>query len=139
MMPLIHQVADNLDAHLAKNLNKEIEMKDLMASTSLDVIVSTGFGYDLDSFNKPENIFLDKALMMSGKKMDFKFKVMMTLAMVSPRLLRWLDIPLLNKEGEDFFAALIKKAIMDRRASGERRNDLIDICLDILEKEKNTK
>ena len=59
--------------------------------------------------------------------------------MVSPRLLRWLDIPLLNKEGEEFFAALIKKAIMDRRASGERRNDLIDICLDILEKEKNTK
>ena len=139
MMPLIHQVADNLDAHLAKNLNKEIEMKELMASTSLDVIISTGFGYELDSFNKPENVFLDKALMMSGKKMDFKFKLIMTLAMVSPRLLRWLDLSFLNKEGEDFFVALIKKAITDRRVSGERRNDLIDICLDILEKEKNTK
>ena len=138
MVPLIHGVADNLDIHLESNLDKELEAKALMANASLDVIISTGFGYDLDSFNTPENTFLQKAFLMAGKKRDLTFAVLLILSIVSPRLLRWLDIPLLNKEGEDFFVALVKKAISERQASGEKRNDLIDICLDILKKEKSS-
>ena len=36
---------------------------------------------------------------------------------------------------QDFLASAIMKAIHDRQASGAKRNDLIDICLDILKKD----
>ena len=50
----------------------------------------------------------------------------------------WFDLPVFDKESQDFFAALILKAIKERQESGEKRNDMIDACLEILKKEKQS-
>ncbi|KAH8268598.1 hypothetical protein KR026_009903 [Drosophila bipectinata] len=55
-------VGDKLVAHLNTLLpqsgSKEVELKELMATYAVDIIASTIFGLDVDSFADPNNVFL---------------------------------------------------------------------------------
>ncbi|XP_066926982.1 cytochrome P450 6B7-like [Clytia hemisphaerica] len=135
MVPLIHKIADHCDIFLEKNVGKEIEAKELLRNYALDVIVSTGFGYESDSVNETNSIFKTNADLMVGKTMSIKIFLTFLMFLFFPSLLRKLDWPLLDKKGEGFFVAAVRKAIKERQESGERRNDFIDTCLDILQKE----
>jgi len=138
MVPLIHKVADNCDVFLDKNIGKSLEAKDVLRNFAMDVIISTGFGYESDSLNEEkENIIKTYADLFIGKKMNAKLLFGFLLSLCAPKLFRLLDIPLFNKEAEDFFAALIKKTIKERQESGLKRNDLIDVCLELLKKENS--
>jgi len=136
MIPLIHKVADNCETYLDKNIGVEFEAKELLKGYALDIIISTGFGYENDTLNNPENIFKKHADVMIGKTFSWKLIATILLFMICPRLLRWLDWAMFDKNTVDFFAALIVKTIKERKESGQRRNDLIDVCVDILEKER---
>lgn len=72
---------------------------------------------------------------MVGKSFTMKMVFKLFLMLFLPRIFRWLDLPFLNKEAQQFFAATVMKAIKERQESGKRRNDFIDICTDILKKE----
>ena len=137
MVALIHGVADHCEPFLEKKaLGKEMfEAKDLMRNFATDVIVSTGFGYDSDSVNDPTNFFKKNADLLIAKSFNLKMVLVFFLFLFAPRILRWLDWSFLHKEAETFFAAAIMKAIKERQASGEKRNDFIDIFRDILKKE----
>ena len=138
MVPLIHRVLDNCDNLLEKTMDDNLmDTEEIMRNFSMDVIISTGFGYECDSFNDPENIFKKQADKMFGKEMKWDVMLGMMMFIFAPKLLGWLDWRMFDKEAEDFFSALIMKTIAERQASGEKRNDLIDICLDILKKEEN--
>eukprot|EP00111_Clytia_hemisphaerica_P000671 TCONS_00001987-protein len=45
-----------------------------------------------------------------------------------------MDWSFFNPKSEEFFAAIVKKAMIDRQESGSKRNDFIDIFIDILKK-----
>jgi len=136
MVPLIHRVADNCETYLDKNIGVELEAKEMLKGYTMDVIISTGFGYENDSLNDTENMFRKHADKLVGKTFSWKLMVGLLLLLVCPKLLRWLDFPFFDQKTEDFFAALVLKAINERKASGEKRNDLIDVCMEILEKER---
>ncbi|KAM6157149.1 cytochrome P450 3A4-like [Erethizon dorsatum] len=63
MFPIIEQYGDVL----VKNLQREAEkgkpvfMKDILGAYSMDVITGTSFGVNIDSLNKPQNSFVEKA------------------------------------------------------------------------------
>ena len=52
MVPMIHKVADNCNTYLEGQTGKDIEGKDLIKTFALDVIVSTGFGFEINSFEE---------------------------------------------------------------------------------------
>ena len=135
MVSLIHGIASHCNGFLENKIGESFEAKELMRKFAMDVIVSTGFGYECDSINDPSNIFKTNAELMVGKSLNLRMVLILFLLLFAPRVLRWLDWPFLNKEAEQFFAAAITKAIKERQESGERRNDFIDICIDILQKE----
>ena len=135
MVSLIHGIAGHCNGFLEKKIGESFEAKELMRNFAMDVIVSTGFGYECDSLNDRSNIFKKNAELMVGKSFNLKMVIIIFLLLFFPRVLRWLDLPFLNREAEQFFAAAIMKAIKERQESGEKRNDFIDICTDILKKE----
>ncbi|XP_066912280.1 cytochrome P450 6B7-like [Clytia hemisphaerica] len=138
MVPLIHKIADHCDIFLEQNIGQEIEGKELMKNFALDVIVSTGFGYESDSINEPENMFKTNANTLLGKTMTPSIFMKFMLYMFWPSMFKWLDMDVLDRKSEDFFAAIVLKAMKDRQESGLKRNDFIDTCIDILKKEIST-
>jgi len=136
MVPLIHDVADKCNNYLGGICGQDIEGKELMTRFALDVIISTGFGYESDSFKDPENVFKKNADLIISKKMTFKMMMIFALYVCAPKVLKLLDTPLLNPEAESFFANLILKSIEERRKSKTRRNDLIDLVIDVVNKER---
>ena len=135
MVPLIHRVADNCNECLAKKVGESFTIKDVLGNFSMDVIVSTGFGYESDTFNNPTNIFKKHADLLVTKKFSLKLMAKVIVFMFTPWLARWLDFHILDPEAEQFFVEAILKAIKERQETGEKRNDFIDICIDILKKE----
>ncbi|KAH8288738.1 hypothetical protein KR054_008900 [Drosophila jambulina] len=63
MFETSNAVGDKLIAHLKKELgqseSKEVEIKSVMATYAVDIIASTIFGLDVDSFADPQNEFIE--------------------------------------------------------------------------------
>jgi len=127
MVPLIHKVAGECNSHLEGLCGEDIEAKELMKDFALDVIVSTGFGYDNNSYKNPDNAFKKNSDLLIGKKMTFKQMVTFFLLISIPKLFKFLDMQVFNKKAEMFFANMVLLSIDERRKSGKRRNDLIDL------------
>ena len=129
MIPLIHKVADNCETYLDKNIGVEFEAKELLKGYAMDVIISTGFGYETDTLNNPENIFKKHADVMIGKTFSWKLIIAIILFMMCPRLLRWLDWSFFDKNTEDFFAAVIVKTLKVRPFLGRSSIKTLRISL----------
>ncbi|KAM6156413.1 cytochrome P450 3A4-like [Erethizon dorsatum] len=81
MFPIIEQYGDVL----VKNLQREAEkgkpvfMKDILGAYSMDVITGTSFGVNIDSLNKPQNSFVEKAKKLV--RLDFLDPFILSVAM----------------------------------------------------------
>lgn len=134
MVPLIHNVADKCNDHLDGLCGQDIEGNDLMRRFAIDVISATCFGYEANSFADPNNTFKQTADLIVGRKITYKTILMIMLYMFWPRLLQYLDWPFMNKDATLFFSKLVLQSLDERRKTKIRRNDLLDIVLDVLEK-----
>ena len=56
--------------------------------------------------------------------------------MISPKIASLLGIYMLDKDGSLFFANIVRQTIKNRRETGAKRNDIIDIFIDELDKER---
>ena len=56
--------------------------------------------------------------------------------MISPKIAKTLGIYFLEKNVSQFFMNIVRKTIKNRRETGARRNDMIDIFIDELDKER---
>ncbi|XP_005413827.1 PREDICTED: cytochrome P450 3A14-like isoform X2 [Chinchilla lanigera] len=63
MFPIIEQYGDVLVKNLQREAEKAkpVSMKDILGAYSMDVITGTSFGVNIDSLNKPQNSFVEKA------------------------------------------------------------------------------
>ena len=136
MVPLIHKVADECISHLEGLCGQDIEGKELMKDFALDVIVSTGFGYDNNSYKNPENAFKKNADLLIGKKMSIKQMITFFLLVSAPKFFKFFDLQVFNNDAEKFFASMVLQSIDERKKSGMRRNDLIDLVQDVVIKEE---
>lgn len=55
---------------------------------------------------------------------------------MAPKLVASLGIRIVDKKVYEFFIDIIKKTIENRRKAGTTRNDIIDLFIDIIEKDK---
>jgi len=136
---LIHKAAGDCCHYLEGQCGEDIEGKDLMVRFALDTIVSTGFGYEINSYKEKENAFKKNADLIIGKSFSMKDIIAFFLFIFAPKMLQYLDMPLLNKDAEMFFVKIILQSIEERRSSQVRRNDLIDLVLEVFKKEEAKK
>merc|ERR1712215_485517 len=140
MVPHLEKCADNLDDAFRKaaETGEFMEAKEIYGKFALDAIATSGFGIESNSFKEPDSIFRKTALRMVraegyGSLMDIpKF----LFQFVFPKLARALGISFLPSGTSDFFTKILRQTVEQRRKSGVRRNDIIDLLLDELDKEK---
>ena len=136
MMRFIDKVSDSLVQHMDKNttLSDGFELKDSMGKFSLDTLASCAFGVDGQSFEDKESVFVNNASrIFQNSKMD-QFKIFG--AMLIPgmaKMMRVLGMNTFKPKETMFFANIVRKTIQQRKASKERKDDLIDLMLDAME------
>lgn len=139
MYRFMHEVGNKLTQELINNAEKKIdfEYKELFGQFSLDTLANCAFGINPNSFQDKENLFCKNAARMfetTGK--DMFLNVTRFIPGIG-RLQKAMNISIQKPKETKFFNKLIKDVIKNRRQTGERVNDLIDLMIDCLKEEDN--
>lgn len=123
------QTAETLRQDIENGKDGVFEFKDFASKFTCDNIASCAFGIEVNSFKNPSNDFLKiakKVMNFTGIKTGLK----MAGYFVFPKLMKYLKIRLLDKDGCDFFENVFYDTIKTREKLGIVRNDMINLMLD---------
>jgi len=141
MAPHLEKCADNLDEVFRKaaETGEYCEAKEIYGKFALDAIATSGFGIESNSFQDPDSAFRKTALRMvraegHGSLMDIPKFIFL---FIFPKLARTLGVSILPSGTSEFFTKILRQTVEQRRKSGVRRNDIIDLLLDELNKEES--
>lgn len=106
---------------------KMVDMKDVIAKFTTDVIGSTAYGLDVNSLNNPDAEFRKYG------KMIFEHDIIRSieglLVFFLPNLVSISRAKLFGKKTSTFLRKVFWEIINQRMESGQKRNDLIDILI----------
>lgn len=133
MFELMIQCGKNVDNYLDspefEGKGKTIEIKELTAKFTTDVIGSTAYGLDVNSFKDPNAEFRKYG------KMIFDYNIIRGYEMLAvfflPHIVRLTKIKLFGKEPTKFLRRVFWETLDQRIKSGQKRNDLIDILIEL--------
>jgi len=138
MTPHIVKCGQQMEAYL-KNIQEEgteFEARDLSSMFAIDSFASAGFGIEQNTFQDPDNIFRKMAMSLVcapgyGSSWD---QLRMMFIMMAPGLCNLLQIPSLPLKPTMFLSDIIEKTYAERMRTGYKRNDIIDACIDAMNK-----
>jgi len=108
---------------------KTLEVRDLTAKFTTDIIGSTAYGLDVNSFKDPNAEFRKYG------KMIFQYDLIRAYEMLAifflPSIVRLARVKMFGKEPTDFLRKVFWEALTERMKSGVKRNDLIDILIEL--------
>jgi len=114
---------------------KTIEVRELTAKFATDIIGSTAYGLDVNSFKDPNAEFRKYG------KMIFYYNTYRSFEMLAifflPTIVRLTRIKMFGKEPTDFMRKVFWETLTQRMKSGLKRNDLIDILLELKNNNNN--
>ena len=131
MFYLITECGEHFEKYLEKVTAEpgSIEVRELTAKFTTDSIGVCAFGLNMNSLENEDSEFR-----RIGRKMfdtDFLTTLKRSLRDLSPTLLKLLYPILFNREVETFFISLMKDTIDYRTKNDIRRNDFVDLLMDI--------
>ncbi|CAD6996738.1 probable cytochrome P450 6t1 [Ceratitis capitata] len=134
MYPLLEEVGCKLEAHMAALKYAEddsviIEVKELCALHTTDIIASIAFGIEANSLANPQAEF--RRMCKEVNEPRFKRVFHLFTMFFFPQRAELIRTHLYSAEYEKFMRASTEYAIAERLRSGAQRNDLIDIFISL--------
>ncbi|XP_073811906.1 probable cytochrome P450 6a21 [Musca autumnalis] len=128
MFPLFKREAEELVKLFKEtpSLDPILEVRDLISRYTADVIGSCAFGMEINSLQQPNTEFLKmcrRALVEQRMGIVIRFSY--------PDIARRLHVKHTLGDVEEYFIDIIRNTLQCREQSGVRRNDFIDILLDL--------
>lgn len=105
---------------------KPIDTKGFFGAFAMDVIASCAFGTKLDSHNDPKNPFVSIASSIFNRNITCR----MLLFFLFPDLTKYFGITPFPPGPFKFFRSVTLKMVKERRQSGKRRNDFLQLMMD---------
>ena len=138
MLKFIMQVSDDLTDEFDKKAKaaEEFDLKDVFGKFSLDALASSAFGVNGESFTNEKSVFVKHA------KRAFQVKFMDVIHIIakmipgSQYVYSAFKINTTAPEATKFFKDVITQSIRMRKESKERKNDLIDLMLDVIKEDQ---
>ena len=114
---------------------KVIEFKDICGNFTTDMIGSTAFGLKVGSLENPKAPFRE-----CGRKIfdyDFHRSMEFLIIFFIPGLVKYLKPKFFGKKATNFLRSVFWDVIEQRVDSDQKRNDLIDLLIEMREKYRN--
>uniref|UniRef100_A0A336M7T9 CSON011744 protein n=1 Tax=Culicoides sonorensis TaxID=179676 RepID=A0A336M7T9_CULSO len=108
---------------------EEIEIKDLMARYTTDIVASVAFGNEIDSINNPDEIFREMGRKIAGLSFKNAFRLGATL--LAPNLLKHSRMKAVDDDVEEFFIQLVKKNLDYRESNNVSRRDFLQLMIQL--------
>ncbi|KAF2899551.1 hypothetical protein ILUMI_06625, partial [Ignelater luminosus] len=129
-MKMMFNLMKNCSKQFVKHYHKEsgivtLEMKDAFTRFTNDVIATTAFGIDCDSLTNPNNEFY-----LMGKDASNFTGIRSLKFLVSPVILKMLNIGIFPKEVSTFFRSLIKQTLSIREKNAVVRPDMVHLLME---------
>ena len=140
MLKFIKKVAESLGLALEKEAESgdDFELKETFGKFSLDSLASCAFGVDAESFTNKDSLFAKYASRMfvnSGK--ENAIAALRFIPGVS-QIINLLKLNTFKPKETRFFRDTVVHVLKQRRQTGERKNDLIDLMIDCMKEEEET-
>lgn len=133
MFSLLDKISSNLCQHVNKRLDKdnkvELEVKELAALYTTDVIASCAFGVEANSLENPEGDFRTAGAAMF--KMTFWRGFELPAFFMLPQVMKFFNFTMCSSFTTKFIRLIIPQVISERERSGNKRNDLIDTLIEL--------
>ncbi|XP_057666059.1 cytochrome P450 9e2-like [Diorhabda carinulata] len=107
----------------------DVCMKDISSRFSNDVIASTTFGLQVDSFKDPDNEFYYRCKDITNFATPWRIIKMLGFATV-PRLFKFFDVKFFDSESRQFFINIVKNSIKMRKEHDVDRHDMLHLLLE---------
>ncbi len=124
------EMAQTLAAQAQSTGKVDFEMKELFSKYANDVISSAAFGYQINSFEDPQNEFY-----LSGKTfLEFsspKTAFRMMLILMAPKVASYFKVTLFNSKITNFFRSMVLNNMKTREEQGVFRPDMINILMNV--------
>lgn len=132
MFTTVVEVADRLRDCLVSNVESNgatVEMKDVLARFTTDVIGTCAFGVECNSLKDPESEFRTKGRDVFARPRHSSF--VMTLVTSFKTISKMLHVKVVPDDISYFFINLVKQNIEYRETNDVRRNDFMDILINL--------
>nr|AID61399.1 cytochrome P450 [Calliphora stygia] len=141
MFPTMVAVGENFSQTLKQELNKTpdsvLEIKDLCARFTTDVIGSCAFGIECNSLQDPNAEFRVKGRSIFTES---RHSPLVQLFMVTcPDLARKLHMKFFTDNVSNFFINIVKQTVDYRLANNIKRNDFMDLMIELKTKNDDNK
>ncbi|XP_015905340.2 cytochrome P450 3A8 [Parasteatoda tepidariorum] len=113
--------------------NEPVNAKRFFGAFTMDVIASSAFSTKIDSHNDPENEFVQAA----RRAFTPKFNWRLILFLISPKILKLLNISLADPSVNGFFSNVTTQIIEQRKRTKQKRNDFLQLLIDAAEEEND--
>ena len=137
MLKFIMQVSEDLTNEFDKKAKagEEFELKDVFGKFSLDALASSAFGVNGESFTNDKSVFVKHAKRVFQTKFMDVMHIIARMIPGSQYVYGALKINTTAPEATKFFKDVITQSIRMRKESKERKNDLIDLMLDVMKED----
>ncbi|KAI9575197.1 probable cytochrome P450 6a13 [Glossina fuscipes] len=135
MLSSIVKVAEKLEQAcdiIVNNGANQVEVEDLCARFTTDVIGTCAFGIECNSLGEPRAEFREM-----GRKIFEQPRhslLVQSFMICNPDLARRLRLKAFRNDTSKFFMSVVKETIKHRRESQIKRNDFVDLLIELMEK-----
>ncbi|XP_070493746.1 probable cytochrome P450 6a14 [Chironomus tepperi] len=131
MFPIVAEAADRMVEYLKqpKIAREGLEMKEIYAEFTTEVIANVAFGLDIKCLGHPEHEFRQIAKFIFDPPPWYNFKNFMIFSL--PKVAKFFNMTLNPKFVTDFFMNTVRDNMEYREKNNIRRNDFFQLLLDI--------
>ncbi|KAF2880402.1 hypothetical protein ILUMI_25769 [Ignelater luminosus] len=134
MFVLINKCAVNLKQYINTILGDDgLDIKDVAGKYTTDVIATCAFGIEVNSFTNENNRFRIVGKQMFEKTLSRTLQIMCYF--FAPSVVKLFNLKFMNPEATSFLRKAFTDTIQQREIVKNKRNDLIDILIDLKNKE----
>lgn len=133
MLTTILEVGSKFEQVLAESVqkNEAIDVHDILSRFTCDIIGSCAFGIECNSMEIEDSEFLKMGLKSFQPSTSNSYRAVKFISTHFPRLSKHLGLKTTRPEIEEFFTKLVKTVIDHREAHNVKRQDFIDLLMNI--------
>ncbi|XP_075211916.1 putative cytochrome P450 6a14 [Lycorma delicatula] len=138
MFGQIKSLSEQAVSYIKNKTSNELESRDVMSKLSLNIKGSIAYGINANAFSEEKegsNEFLTACKLFFGPSLLQSIKFLISMA--SPRIQTLFKYKVLDKDVESFFFKFVEDTMKYREETGERRNDFLQLMIDLKKQEEN--